>query len=196
MQLTNRARPIHRVSLTESGLALEPLKGCFIYAGHGYYFGASSSPSFVIVLSVTPESVTYCDAHGLETRREQRCIFEDLAVRAGETMREHARRAKASAEGADTSKAMGRLAVQIARVTSERAADHGAPVVFADHDRVRFTVTADGDAYSADRFGVLSNFDSEKNVATIEAPRSVRAILEAEGFRVLNVETVKSCPRA
>jgi hypothetical protein len=150
----------------------------------------------VLVLAVTPESVTYCDAHNLDVRREQRYIFEDLAVRAGETMREHARRAKASADGADTSKAMGRLAIQIARVTSERAADHGAPVVFADHDRVRFTVTADGDAYSADRFGVLVNFDSEKNVAVVEASRSVGETFIAAGFRVLSAEIIKPCPCA
>jgi hypothetical protein len=91
---------------------------------------------------------------------------------------------------------MGRLAIQIARVTSERAADHGAPVVFADHDRVRFTVTADGDAYSADRFGVLVNFDSEKNVAVVEASRSVGETFIAAGFRVLSAEIIKPCPCA
>jgi hypothetical protein len=71
-------------------------------------------------------------------------------------------------------------------------------VVFADHDRVRFTVTADDDggAYYADRYGVLVSFDGDKNVAVVEASRSVGETLIAAGFRVLSAVVVKKCPVA
>ena len=80
--LTRTRRP-YRAAITENGLV--PTKRCEVLANHGYYFGGSSSPSFVLVLAVTAETVVYCDTYKLEPRSEQRWIFEDLATRAGET---------------------------------------------------------------------------------------------------------------
>lgn len=181
-----------RAALTASGLV--QTRNAPVHAGHGYYMGGSSSPSFVLVLAVTEDSVAYCDAGRLEARREQRWVFADLVSRAGETVRNAAQQAAMGAKGADPSKAMGRLAILRAKVCADRVEDHGAPVVFADHDRVRFVVTSDGDAYSADRYGVLVNFDSDKNVATIESARSVGETLIAAGFRVLSATVIKACP--
>lgn len=191
MNIATRTRPA-RFALSTDGLV--ETRTCPVHAGHGYYMGGSSSPSFVLVLAVSDDYVTYCDTYRLEARREQRWIFEDLVSRAGETVRKAAR--QASLVVADPNTAIGRVAAQNARWCAEAVEDHGAPVVFADHDRVRFTVTADGDAYSADRYGVLVSFDSDKNVAVVEAARSVGETLIAAGFRVLSATVIKVCPTA
>ena len=150
-----------RAALTASGLV--QARNAPVHAGHGYYMGGASSPSFVLVLAVTEDSVTYCDAGRLEARREQRWVFADLVSRAGETVRNAAQQAAMGAKGADPSKAMGRLAILRAKVC-------------------------------ADRYGVLVNFDSDKNVATIESARSVGETLIAAGFRVLSATVIKACP--
>lgn len=187
----NARRPF-RAAITSAGLV--PTKRCAVPAGHGYFFGGSSSPSFVIVLAVTDDSVTYCDAYKLESRREQRWIFEDLAARAGETVRAQAARAAEQAKGADLATAMGRVLAQNAKFAAEQAADHGAKVTFADYDRVRVQVTRDGDAYYADQYGMLVDFDSKQNLATVETGRAALATMTAAGFRVLNTETIRACP--
>ena len=97
--MTRTDRRPFRAAITENGLV--PTKRCEVLANHGYYFGGSSSPSFVLVLAVTAETVVYCDTYKLEPRSEQRWIFEDLATRAGETMRQHARQAAKDAETAE-----------------------------------------------------------------------------------------------
>ena len=201
MQLTNRTRPIRRAALTVSGLT-QP-KTCEVSASCGYYIGGSSSPSFVIVLAVTPESVTYCDAHSLDARREQRWIFEDLAARAGETMRAHATQAAANAKGADTSKAMGRLAIQVAAMCAWRADAHGAPVSLESFDRIRVTMTADEDVYPfAERLGAVASVTEDSRTATVDTNNRDFGEFVKDGLaekwpvKVVLVETVKSCPRA
>jgi hypothetical protein len=189
---TRTTRRPFRAAITSAGLV--PTKRCAVLAGHGYFFGGSSSPSFVIVLAVTDDSVTYCDAHKLESRREQRWIFEDLAARAGETVRAQAARAAEQAKGADLATAMGRVLARNATFAAEQAADHGATVTFADYDRVRAQVTRDGDAYYADQYGLLVDFNAEQNLATVETGRAALATMTAAGFRVLNTETIRACP--
>jgi hypothetical protein len=169
-------------------------KRCDVYAGHGYYLGASSSPSFVLVLAADDTMVTHVDAHRLSVSRTPRWIFEDLAETARETITRDYNRAGAAAVGADRTTAAGRLVILCAKRAEECWESNGAPVVFAEYDRVRFVVTCDGDAYSADRFGVLVDFDGDKNVATIETARSLASAFEAAGFRILSTETIKACP--
>ena len=194
MQTMTRTRRPFRASITENGLV--PTKRCEVLARHGYYFGGSSSPSFVLVLAVTDDYVTYCDAYRLESRREQRWIFEDLATRAGETMRQQARQAAKDAETADTSKAWGRLAVQNVKVTSDRAAAHGAPVNLADYARVRVEVTGEGDIYSpANAFGVLAEYSFDApGRAVVECDAASVPLMAAAGLTVVSVETMKVCP--
>ena len=193
MTTTTRNRPF-RAAITPAGLV--PTKRCDVRPLHGYYFGGSSSPSFVIVLAVTDTTVTYCDAYKLEARREQRWIFEDLAAKAGETIRAGAAKHAAAAKGADENTVMGRLVLANAKLAAEQAADHGAPVTPDEHDRVRLSVTRDADAYLADQYGVLVDFDDATSTATIETARSVIATMTAAGFRVLGVKTIKTCPTA
>lgn len=191
---TRTARRPFRAAITSAGLT--PTKRCDVRPLHGYYFGGSSSPSFVIVLAVTDDTVTYCDTYKLEPRREQRWIFEDLAATAGETIRRDAERLASATKSADANTAMGRLMIANAKHAAEQCADHGAPVTPADHDRVRVSVTRDEDAYSADRYGVLVNYSEDTNTATIETARSVLRVMGEAGFRILSTETIKACPTA
>ena len=194
-------RPV-RATLTASGL-VQP-RSVPVHAGHGYYFGGSSSPSFVIVLAVASESVTYCDARSLEKRREQRWIFEDLVSRAAETVRKDATRAAEQSKGADTSKAMGRLAVQVAAMCAWRLTANGAPVSTESFDRVRVTMTArEGDVYPfADRLGVIVKVAEETRTAIVETNNRdlgefVKVgLAEKWPVEVVSVETIKCCPRA
>ncbi len=194
-------RPV-RAALTASGLV--QTRSAPVHAGHGYYFGGSSSPSFVIVLAIASESVTYCDARSLEKRREQRWIFEDLVARAGETTRKDAIRTTEQAKDADISKAMGRLAVQVAAMCAWRLTVHGAPVSPESFDRVRVTMSAsEGDVYPfADRLGVIVKVVEETRTAIVETNNRdlgefVKAgLAEKWPVEVVSVETVKSCPRA
>lgn len=181
-----------RFALTASGLSAP--KRADVKAGHGYYFGASSSPSFALVLSVSDDVVVHADSYSLSVTRTPRWIFEDLAETARETITRDYNRAGAAAVGADRTTAAGRLVILCAKRAEECWESNGAPVVFAEYDRVRFVVTCDGDAYSADRFGVLVDFDGDKNVATIETARSLASAFEAAGFRILSTETIKACP--
>ena len=203
--MTRTDRRPFRAAITENGLV--PTKRCEVLANHGYYFGGSSSPSFVLVLAVTAETVVYCDTYKLEPRSEQRWIFEDLATRAGETMRQHARQAAKDAETADTSKAWGRLAVQNVKVTADRAASHGAPVNLDNYDRVRVELVAgEGvDVYSyAGALGLIVEYTFETpDRAVVECSRDAvndfteRAFASGERFdlKLSVVATVKECPR-
>ena len=194
MQTMTRTRRPFRAAITENGLV--PTKRCEVLAHHGYYFGGSSSPSFVLVLAVTDDYVTYCDAYRLEVRREQRWIFEDLATRAGETMRQHARQAAKDAASADTSKAWGRLAVQNVKLTADRAAAHGAQVDLADYARVRVAVTGEGDVYGkASAYGVLAEYTFEApDRAVVECDKASVALMADAGLTVVSVETMRTCP--
>ena len=204
MTMTRTARRPFRAAITENGLV--PTKQCSVYASHGYYFGGSSSPSFVLVLAVTDDYVTYCDAYRLEVRREQRWIFEDLATRAGETMRKAAAQAAKDAATADTSKAWGRLAVQNVKLTADRAAAHGAPVNLESYDRVRVTLVAEEGADVHDfagSLGVIVSYDSDARTAVVECNRCDLGDFAKRGFAsearwpvaVTADETIKECPR-
>jgi hypothetical protein len=204
MQTMTRTRRPFRAAITENGLV--PTKRCEVLAHHGYYFGGSSSPSFVLVLAVTDDYVTYCDARRLESRREQRWVFEDLASRAGETMRKAAEQAEKDAATADTSKAWGRLAVQGAKLAEERVAMHGALVNLESYDRVRVELVAgEGvDVYScAGSLGVIVSCDSDARTAVVECSQidfndyARRVFASGERFDLVLtvVATVKECPR-
>lgn len=204
MQTMTRTRRPYRAAITENGLV--PTKRCEVLAHHGYYFGGSSSPSFVLVLAVTDDYVTYCDARRLESRREQRWIFEDLAAKAGETMRKAAEQAAKDAATADTSKAWGRLAVQGAKLAEERVAMHGALVNLESYDRVRVELVAgEGvDVYSyAGSLGVFVDYNETARTATVECSQidfndyARRVFASGERFDLVLtvVATVKACPR-
>ena len=194
-----------RAALTASGLV--QTRNAPVHAGHGYYFGGSSSPSFVLVLAVTDDSVTYCDACRLEARREQRWIFEDLVSRAGETMRKDAARTAANATQADISPAAERLNVQIAKVCADRVALHGAAVNLDNYDRVRVELVAgEGvDVYSyAGALGLIVDYSSEARTAAVECNRDAvndftkRAFASGErlDLTLTVVATIKACPTA
>lgn len=206
MQTTTRAarRPF-RAAIAPAGLV--PTKRAEIHASHGYYFGGSSSPSFVLVLAVTDDVVIYCDARGLDARREQRWIFEDLVSRAGETMRKDAARTAENATRPDFSPAAERLNVQIAKVCADRVAAHGAPVNLDNYDRVRVELVAgEGvDVYSyAGALGVIVGYDSDARTAAVECNRDAvndfteRAFASGEriDLKLSVVATLKECPRA
>lgn len=203
MQTMTRTRRPYRAALTENGLV--PTKRCEVLASHGYYFGGSSSPSFVLVLAVTDDVVVYCDTYKLEARREQRWIFEDLATRAWETMRKEAARTAEAAKMADISPRADRLNAQIAKVCAERVALHGAPVNLENYDRVRVTMVAsEGDVYSfAGALGVIVDYSSEARTAVVECNRVAVNEFTARGFAseerwplTMTIETLKECPRA
>ena len=203
--MTRTARRPFRAAITENGLV--PTKRCEVLANHGYYFGGSSSPSFVLVLAVTAETVVYCDTYKLEPRSEQRWIFEDLATRAGETMRKAAEQAAKDAASADTSKAWGRLAVQGAKLAEERVAMHGSCVSLESYDRVRVELVAgEGvDVYSyAGALGLIVEYTFETpDRAVVECNRDAvndfteRAFASGEriDLKLSVVATVKECPR-
>ena len=204
MQTMTRTRRPFRAAITENGLV--PTKRCEVLAHHGYYFGGSSSPSFVLVLAVTDDYVTYCDAYRLESRREQRWIFEDLATRAGETMRKNAEQAAAMAKMADISPRADRLNAQIAKLAEERVAAHGALVNLESYDRVRVELVAgEGvDVYSyAGSLGVIVSYDSDARTAVVECSQidfndyTRRAFASGERFDLVLtvVATIKECPR-
>jgi hypothetical protein len=195
MSKTNRPT---RFALTTAGLSAP--KRADVKAGHGYYFGASSSPSFALVLSVSDDVVVHADSYSLSVTRTPRWIFEDLVARAAQTVIDDFNRAAEACNAINKrggpKTTMEQFAFQLARRLDARHESNGAPVSFADHDRVRFSVTCDGDAYGADQFGVLASFDSEKNVAIVETARSEESAFVDAGFRILSTETVKACPTA
>ena len=83
------------------------------------------------------------------------------------------------------------------RLRSEGQGENVYPSWFPDYDmEVRKDVRTLADAYLADQYGVLVNFDDATSTATIETARSVIATMTAAGFRVLGVETIKACPMA
>ena len=194
---TRIRRPVRpsRFALTVEGLTAP--KRAEIHCMSGYYFGASSSPSFVIVIGLTDDLVSYVDARTLEVQRAQRWIFEDLVGRAAETIRKDAERTAAAAVGADTTKAMGRLAVQIAEMCEWRMRTNGSHVEPEGYDRVRATLRGEGDVYGrADQFGVLVDWNPETGTAIVEGARrefTFDALVKAQ-LNLDNVETIKECP--
>ena len=202
---TRTARRPFRAAITAAGFV--PTKECFVYANHGYYFGGSSSPRYTIVLAVTADTVIHVDTYKLDVSRTARWIFEDLVSTAGETMRKDAARTAENAKGADTSKAMGRVDVQIAKACADRVAAHGAPVDPANYNRVRVELVAgEGvDVYSyANGLGTIVDYNSGARTAAVECSQgdvndyANRFLRSGERFdlRLSVVATLKECPRA
>lgn len=200
---TRTARRPFRAAITAAGLV--PTKRAEIHAHHGYYFGGSSTPRYTIVLAVTDDTVVHVDTYKLDVSRTERWIFEDLVSRAGETMRKDAERTAAAAKGADTSKAMGRVDVQIAKVCADRVAAHGAPVNLESYNRVRVELVADEgvDVYSyAGGLGVIVDYSEPARTAAVECSQGDydafvrRGMAEKWPLALDVVQTLKECPRA
>lgn len=182
-----------------AGFGLRETRSCEIKAGHGYYIGASSSPSFVLVLAVEGSMVRYANAYSLEAHRDSRAVFEDMACSALDTLKKHAAQSAANAVNANESKAAGRLAKQIEKACAGRVAAHGAPVTFADHDKVEARVSAPkgADVYGiAKNWGVVGDWDDDANKVSVECNRGDLGHLAAAGLTIESVRLVKACPTA
>lgn len=176
-------------AITASGLT--PTRTTPVNAGHGYHYGASSSPSFVLVLAVSDSTVTFCDAYSLTRQSAPRWVFEDLAARGGLTMRRAAGVAHLAAKDAPAT-AAGSLAVQCAKVAAERAKAHGAPVTLADYDRVELRVRGEGDVYGiATARGVVRDWQGSE--VTVECSAAdARAMLAAHPLEVVSRRTLRT----
>lgn len=171
---------------------------CTVNPLHGYYIGASSSPTFVLVLGVDGDMVRYVNAHSLAEPRASVSIFGSLASSALATLAKDAARTAAAAEGADMTTAVGRLSRQVADMCAARVAAHGAPVVLSDYDKVELRVSAPGeiDVYGvAKMWGVVGDWNHEANAVSVECDREDIARLVAAGLTVESVSLVKACPR-
>lgn len=190
MMTTTRRRSASRAVLTSTGIR-EP-RTCEVKAGHGYWMGASSSPSFVLVLGVAGDMVRYVNARTLEESRAALWIFSDLACSALDTITKRAEQNFFPGIGLRLAQAMHDRAV------ADLAA-HGAPVNFADCDRVVYRVrgTAEVDAERVGgAMGVSGNWDSEANEVDVETDRAGKAHLIAAGLTILSERLVKACPKA
>jgi hypothetical protein len=168
-----------------------------VKVGHGYYFGASSRPSFALVLSVTDTTVRYCVPYVLQVRQEQRAIFELLATSGRKTVSGDAEQWAKAAQTADDSTSEGRLTKHMAAAHAARLAAHGAPVAFADYDRVscRVSAPAGRDVYGlASQWGVVGEWEREANCITVECDRSTIPSLVECGLTVASAEVVRACP--
>lgn len=189
-------RRVSRFALTGSGLRTP--RGCEVKAGHGYYIGASSSPSFVVVLGVDGEVVRYVHAYSHAESRTERWIFAGLACSALDTLRNDAEQAAVNARNADASTAMGRLAQQIDRVCAERFASHGHAVDIARFDRFEVRVSAPRgvDVYGiAKTNGVVNDWDDDANEVTVECDRDGVDYLVGAGLKIVRERMTKRCPR-
>jgi hypothetical protein len=197
MTATRSARSMTRARFTDSGLV--PVRKADVKAGHGYYLGASSSPSFVLVLAATDDAVRYCDSYSLAVQTQPRWIFEDLTVSAHETVKRDAASYAKAAETANESTAGGRLTKQCARVAAERLAAHGAAVVFSDYNRVECRVkgsaTVDASRVGKD-YGVVGDWDSEANEVTVECSEEDVCRMLGAGVTLGPLRVIKACPTA
>ena len=193
MMTTSRRRSTSRFALTASGLR-EPVT-CDVKPGHGYYIGASSSPSYVLVLSVTDDTVRYADAYSLAVSQSPRWIFADLACTALATLK---KRAEATAAYAASCPERERaFAALCAEGSAGRVSAHGAPVTFADYDSVECRVSAPkgADVYGlAKDVGVVGNWDDDANEVDVECDRGDLPALAAKGLTILSTRTLKTCP--
>lgn len=197
MMTTTRRRSMTRARLTDSGLV--PVRKADVKAGHGYYLGASRSPSFVLVLAATDDMVRYCDSYSLAVQTQPRWVFEDLTVSARETLERAASDTVKAAESANESTAMGRLAKQCARVAAERVAAHGAPVCLADYDR--FVARVKGapgvDVYGIGQsYGVVGEWDDAANEVDVECTRDDLCRMLGRGLTLVSDRMIKACPKA
>lgn len=189
-----RSAPV-RACITPGGLTAP--KRTEIRARHGYYMGASGSPSFVLVIAADDSRVTYCGSYDLKRSVMERWIFESLVSQAGETMRKDAAQTADAAKGADLATAGGRLAKQVAEMCAFRVTRHGAPVTFADFDKIELVVSApsDVDVYGvAKNWGMTGNWDSDANRISVECDREDVVKLTASGLTVESERLVRACP--
>ena len=198
MTATRSARSMTRARFTDSGLV--PVRKADVKAGHGYYLGASSSPSFVLVLAATDDAVRYCDSYSLAVQTQPRWIFEDLTVSAHETVKRDAASYAKAAETANESTAGGRLTKQCARAAAERLAAHGAPVCLSNYDRyeVRVMGAPGVDVYRiGGNYGAVGNWDDSTNVVDVEcSDEDMCAMLARDGVTKVSARLVKACPKA
>jgi hypothetical protein len=194
MTSTRRAASPARLALTASGFR-EP-RACDVKVGHGYYIGASSSPTFVLVIGIDDDMVRYIDAHSLTESRVPTWIFADLACSALATLKKDEARTHAACtfrlEGVAR-----RLAQDIADMCNYRVLRHGHAVEFADFDKVECRVSApDGvDVYGlAKSWGVVGDWDSDANKVSVECDRSDIANLAEAGLTIESTRLVKACP--
>lgn len=197
MTATRSARSMTRARFTDSGLV--PVRKADVKAGHGYYLGASSSPSFVLVLAVTDDAVRYCDSYSLTVQTQPRWIFEDLTVSAIGTIQRAAAASVKAAATADVATAAGRLAKRIADVYAGQVAAHGAAVVFSDYNRVECRVkgSATVDAYRVGKdYGVVGDWDSDANEVTVECSEEDVCRMLGAGVTLGRLRVIKACPTA
>ena len=170
----------------------------FVKAGHGYYFGASSRPSFGIILSVSESTVRYCVPYVLQVRQDRRAIFESLVALGHGTVAKDAEQWAKGEEAADESTPQGRLTKHMAAVCAARLAAHGAPVVFSDYDRMLCRVSAPKGrdvCGLASQWGVVGELEEEWNRITVECDRSTIPSLVECGLTVESAEVARACPR-
>lgn len=198
MNLSTARRSAIRAALTSSGM--RPARRTEIRPACGYYMGASSSPTFVLVLAVTDETVRFCDSYSLAVQTQARWIFEDLVCRAHETLVRDAENNRIAAVGADLTTAIGRLAKRCAEMCAERLASHGAPVCLSNYDRyeVRVMGAPGVDVYGIGKsYGVVGNCDDAANVVNVEcSDEDMCAMLAREGVTKVAARLVKACPKA
>lgn len=167
-----------------------------IQPGRGYYIGASSSPSFVLVLSVG-RLVRYVDAWSLEVSICERDIFNHLAGRAIATLKSHSERMAAYA--ASCSERERAFAALCSKASADRVASHGAPIVPSDYDHIEYRVSAPvgADVYGlAKNVGVVGDWDDETNKVSVECSRADRVQIEAAGLTIESERVIKTCPLA
>ncbi len=156
--------------------------------GHGYYFGASTSPTYVLALTVTDDVVVYIETSTLRRGTAPRWVAEDLAARAGVTVRQLADDATARKD-------------RFAGARAAHAAAHGLAAQPADFDRLRVRAapvngTASTHWSAAERHGNVG-FEEDEGVFTIELRRRALAALQADAaFEVRAIETIALCPTA
>ena len=198
MNLSTARRSAIRAALTSSGM--RPARRTEIKPACGYYMGASSSPTFVLVLSVSDDMVRFCDSYSLAVQTQARWIFEDLVCTARETLVRAAEQSRIAAESADVSTAMGRRTKQIAEVCAGNLALHGAPVCLSNYDRyeVRVMGAPGVDVYGIGKsYGVVGNCDDAANVVNVEcSDEDMCAMLAREGVTKVAARLVKACPKA
>lgn len=138
-------------------------------------------------------AVRYTGTYDLGAKAMSRWIFDDLVARAGETLQREFRAAERAAETADEKTAAGRLTVSRARTLARMIRSNGAKVALADYDRVRVTVTGEGDVYgTASDFGVVVSEDGQ--TVAVECARRDVPQFTAAGLTVRDVVTTRTCP--
>ena len=165
-----------------------------IQPGHGYYIGASSSPSFVLVLSVG-RIIRYVSARSLEVSTCERDIFGHLAGRALATLKK--RSEQTAAYAASCPERERALAALCAKGSAACVASHGAPIVLSDHDRIEYRVSAPVgvDVYGlAKNVGIVGDWDDDANKISVECDRGDRVHLEAAGLTIESERVIKTCP--